>query len=101
MSLYSGMDIAVKVQAFDQVTKMPISSALCTVNFFTPPKNPADNPADRVVDYTATGVYDPDQQLYVATMNTTGWIGGQWYYQAVLADSPFSSFEYFTFTLKA
>lgn len=101
MSLYSGMDIVVKAQAFDQVTKFPISTATCTVNFFTPPKNPADNPSDRVVDYSAVGVYDPDQQLYVATMNTTGWIGGQWYYQTILASGSFSSWNYFTFTLKA
>jgi hypothetical protein len=101
MSLYSGMDILVKAQAFDQVTKIPVSSAVCTVNFFKPPKNPDDNPSDRIVDYSTQGVYDPDQQLYVAPMSTDGWIGGLWYYQIVLTAPPFSSWSYFTFTLKA
>lgn len=101
MSLYSGESLTVTVSAFDRVTKFPISSPTCTVNFFAPPKNPQLNPTDREVDYSFQAVFDSAQNLYVAYINTSGWIGGNWYYQAVLSLPPYSAWEYQTFTLTA
>jgi hypothetical protein len=99
MSIYTGMTIAVTVGAFDQVTKFPVSTPACTVNFYAPPKNPRLNPTDRVADYTTTGTFDPNQNVYVATINTTGWVGGTWYYQGLLDDGVNQSWEYGTFNL--
>lgn len=99
MSLYSGMTLTAKAGAVDRVTKQYVSDAVCTFNFFIPPKNPKLNPTDRTPDYTFTGTFDTTQNLYVATVETTDWIGGLWYYQAVLTVSPYTSWEYNTFRL--
>lgn len=99
MSYYSGMTFAVTAGAFDAVTKLPVSEPTCTVNFYAPPKNPRLNPTDRVADYSFAGVYDPNQKAYVAVVTTTGWVGGNWYYQAVFDNSPNTAWEYAQFTL--
>lgn len=99
--MYSGMSLTAKAGAVDRVSKQYVSGATCTFNFFIPPKNPALNPTDRTADYTFAGTFDSTQNLYTAVIDTTGWIGGLWYYQAVLADSPNTSWEYSTFTLRA
>jgi hypothetical protein len=99
MNLYSGMSLSVKAGAVDRVTKQYVSAATCTFNFFAPPKNPELNATDREADYTFTGTFDSAQNLYVATVDTTGWAGGIWYYQAVLSASPYSSWVYSTFRL--
>jgi hypothetical protein len=100
MSLYSGMTITVTAQAFDRVTKLPISNPTCVFNFYAPPKDPEYNPSDRVVDYTCTGTFDPDQNKYTGVITTTGWTGGKWHYQGVLSESPYSAWEYSSFILK-
>jgi hypothetical protein len=101
MSLYAGMTLTAKAGAVDRVTKLYVSAATCEFNFFAPPKNPELNPTDREADYTFSGTFDPSQNLYVAVVDTTGWIGGLWHYQAVLAVSPYTAWEYSTFRLNA
>ncbi len=99
MSLYSGVTLAVKVSAIDSVTKFAISEPTCTFNFYAPPKNPKMNPSDRTVDHSFPGLFDEAQQKYVAYVDTTGWAGGVWYYQAELSLVPYTSWEYAHFVL--
>jgi hypothetical protein len=99
MSLYSGMSLVAKAGAIDRVTKLSISDATCTFNFYSPPKNPKLNPTDRVVDHTYSGTFDSNQSMYIASIDTTGWIGGDWWMQAVLTVGSNTSFEYYEFTL--
>lgn len=95
------MTLTATVSATDMVSKFPISVPTCTINFFAPPKNPKLNPTDRVVDYSFQAVFDPSQKLYVAQIDTTGWVGGTWYYQGVLTVAPYTAWEYSTFSLIA
>lgn len=98
---YSGETLTVTVSAFDKVTKFPVSAPMCTVNFYAPPKNPELNVADRVVDFSFQAVYDANQRLYVAYVDTSGWAGGTWYYQGILNLNTFKAWEYSTVSILA
>lgn len=101
MKLYSGMTLVAKASAVDRITKQYVSAATCTFNFFGPPKNPELNPTDRTPDHTVTGTFDTTQNAYTAVVDTTGWVGGTWYYQALLVVSPYTAFDYSSFNLTA
>jgi hypothetical protein len=97
-----GKSLSVTASAFDPVTKYPITGGTCTVDFFAPPKDPDDNPSDRTVDHTVTGTFDSGQNAYIATISTTGWPAGKWFYRTTITDSNGNvDFVYDTFILKA
>lgn len=100
--LYVGKSLSVTASAFNPVTKLPITGGTCTVDFFAPPKDPKDNPSDRTVDHTVTASFDSGQNAYIATISTTGWVAGKWFYRTTITDA-FSNvdFVYDTFILKA
>lgn len=92
----------ITVSAFDPVTKYPITGGTCTIDFFAPPKNPEDNPADRTIDHTVSGVFDSGQNAYIATISSVGWIAGKWIYRVMLTDASADvDWIYDTFVLKA
>lgn len=99
--VYSGTSIQPSVWAYDRVTKLPIQTPTCTFNFFAPPKDPEWNPTDRTADYTCPGTFDPNQNKYVGSISTEGWIGGKWYVQAVLTQDPYTVWDYYQFTIRA
>jgi|SRR6185503_17957022 len=95
-----GETLTVLVSAFDRVTKLPVSDAVCTVDFFAPPKDPEHNPADRTADHTFTATFDSGQNAYTIDVDTTGWAAGQWTYRGKLVSTK-TGFEYGTFVLLA
>jgi hypothetical protein len=101
MAYNAGQTMVVTAGAVDQVTKLPISAPACNINFYAPPKNPKFFPSDRVVDYTVQAVFDNVQHLYVAYVDTSGWLGGLWWYQSVLSYNGFTASEYSNVTIIA
>jgi hypothetical protein len=102
MTLYSGMSIDLKVRGADGFTRKIITDATCVINLFGPPKNPQDNPADRLSpDYVLPAVYDNVSRYYLASASTAGWASGTWWMQGVLTGgvSDYDAFDFESFTL--
>jgi hypothetical protein len=102
-TLYTGMNIDLKVRGADGVTQSLITDADCTINLFAPPKTPVTNVLDRVPDQVITATYDPVSRYYLATVNTTGWLPGIWWMQGVLSGGAenYQAWEFASFTLNA
>lgn len=99
---YVGKSLNVTISAFDRATKFAITGGTCTVDFFAPPKNPEDNPNDRVVDHTFSATFDSGLNAYSLNFSTVGWTAGVWSYRATLTDaSSNTDWFYDTFVLKA
>lgn len=99
---YVGQSLNANIAAFDRATKLAITGGTCTVDFFAPPKDPEDNPADRVVDHTYTATFDTGLNAYTLNFPTTGWTAGVWTARVTLTDASSNvDFIYETFTLKA
>lgn len=98
--LYVGMTLNIVSSATDRIQKTPISDAVCTVDFFAPPKDPENNPADRIVDHTALAVFDTGQHAYTVDVTTTGWTPGRWTYRVTMSDAAVG-WAYASFELRA
>jgi hypothetical protein len=104
VSLYTGMNIDLKVRGTDGFTKNIIMDANCTINLFAPPKNPSINPLDRTSpDEIVTATYDPVSRYYLATVSSVGWVPGAWWMQGVLSGGSenYNAWDFYSFTLLA
>ncbi len=102
MTIYAGENVDLKVRGTDEVSRKIITDANCIITLFAPPKNPRDNPADRVSpDHTVSAVYDSVSRYYLATVSTTGWAAGVWWMCGVVSGGTGSYYalSYESFTL--
>lgn len=101
MTLFTGMNIDLKVRGLDGLSQNIINDANCTINLFAPPKNPEQNVSDRVPDYVLTATYNSTIRYYVATISTTGWAAGTWWMQGIISGGAenYEAWNYSSFIL--
>lgn len=101
MAIYAGETVALRAQVVDPFTGLPLQGDTAEVELYAPGKNPARNPADRVVDVGPAQATFEANIGWVAYVPTDGFAAGRWTYRFRVVGSSFDTWEYGTFQVKA